>query len=121
MFDYISLKRHSFDKTVNSYGNQLLELCSANDMFILKGRIENDKSTPGLTCKGASTVDYFISSVSIIQYVTALTVQPFSCLYSNVHNTIELHLEHTETETIQLSPNNTNNNNAKQQVLWDKD
>ena len=31
----IPIKRNSLDKTVNSYGNNLLELCAANDLFIL--------------------------------------------------------------------------------------
>ena len=55
----IPLKRKSSDKTVNTYGHSLLDTCKNNNLFILNGRIGEDRINTKLTCKDKSTVDYF--------------------------------------------------------------
>lgn len=97
-FDSINfpLTRKSSDKTVNNYGNQLLELCAANDIFILNGRLNNGKNSSGLTCKETSTIDYCIGSVPLIKHTDTLNVLQFLYLYSDVHSPVELKLKFPE-------------------------
>jgi hypothetical protein len=49
------------DSVKNHYGSRLLDLCKGNDLFIINGRIGNDKDIGKLTCKNSSVVDYVIS------------------------------------------------------------
>jgi hypothetical protein len=48
------------DKGKNPYGNLLLNLCRGNDLFIVNGRIDDNKEV-NLTCRNASVVDYTVS------------------------------------------------------------
>ena len=47
------------DKVKSRSGNNLLDICKANNLFIVNGR--DDKTESGkLTCKNSSVVDYRI-------------------------------------------------------------
>jgi hypothetical protein len=48
-------------KVKKTYGNLLLNLCKGNDLFIVNGRIGDNKEG-NLTCRKASVVDYTICS-----------------------------------------------------------
>ena len=48
------------DKGKNPYGNLLLNLCRGNDLFIVNGRIDDNKEV-NLTCRNTSVVDYTVS------------------------------------------------------------
>ncbi|CAC5387345.1 unnamed protein product [Mytilus coruscus] len=82
----IDKKRRNMDKTKNRSGSNLLELCKANSLFIVNGRIGTDKTESGkFTCKNSSVVDYFICACSFLQFVNNFEVLEFSRLYSDVH------------------------------------
>ena len=88
----VSLVRKSADTSINVYGYQMLDFCRSNDLFILNGRFGEDKISPKLMCKDASTVDYFISSPQIFAHIADFHVHDFSPLYSDSHYPIALHL-----------------------------
>lgn len=56
----VDRKRVNGDKTANNYGNQFLDFLKLNYLYILNGITNMD--VPGkTTCKGTSTVDYFLN------------------------------------------------------------
>jgi hypothetical protein len=55
----LPLKRNNVDKGKKTYGNLFLNLCRGNDLFIVNGRIGDNKEGY-LTCRNASIVDYTI-------------------------------------------------------------
>ena len=59
----VPLERKNADYVTNVYGRNLLELCKNNNLFILNGRIGQDRLCPKVTCKDRSTVDYILSTV----------------------------------------------------------
>ena len=47
----------------------LLDICKANNLFIVNGRIGDDKTESGkITCKNSSVVDYCICTCSFLQF-----------------------------------------------------
>lgn len=66
-------ERNNEDKHQNAYGKMLLEMCKANKMLIVNGRI-GDNLSGKLTCKGSSTVDYFLCDYSTYKYVSNMRV-----------------------------------------------
>jgi hypothetical protein len=50
----------------NPYGNLLLNLCRGNDLFIVNGRI-GDNKVGNLTCRNASVVDYTICNSQFLK------------------------------------------------------
>jgi hypothetical protein len=53
------LTRSNVDKGKKPYGNILLNLRRGNDLFIVNGRIGDNKES-NLTCRNASVVDHTI-------------------------------------------------------------
>ncbi|XP_063436376.1 uncharacterized protein LOC134717812 [Mytilus trossulus] len=80
------------DKGKTRYGNDLLDLCKCNNLFIMNGRLGNDK-TVKFTCRNASVVDYCLSNVNILEKLIDFDVLEFSHLYSDVHCPLYLRLE----------------------------
>jgi hypothetical protein len=62
----LPLKRNNVDKGKNPYGNLLLNLCRGNDLFIVNGRIGDNKEG-NLTCRNASVVDYTICNSEFLK------------------------------------------------------
>jgi hypothetical protein len=58
----IPLRRTNEDKAINQYVRILLNLCKYNNVFILNGRIGEDKDIGKFTCKNVGVVDYIIAS-----------------------------------------------------------
>ena len=54
-------------------------------MFILDGRIGEDKEIGKFTCKHVSAVDYIIASSEYLKHITNIQVLVFSKLPSDVH------------------------------------
>ena len=55
--------RASKDKTTNSYGKELLDLCISSELRIVNGRVGSDKDKGDFTChtpRSSSTVEYII-------------------------------------------------------------
>jgi hypothetical protein len=61
------LNRISMDKSKNKFGNLLLNFCKGNSMFIVNGRVGNDKNIGRFTCRNASVVDYCITSPELLR------------------------------------------------------
>ena len=81
--------RKSCDLTVSTYGKLLLDTCRSLNMFIMNGRLGENKN--GLTtCKDVSVVDYFICTYDVIIYLNNMQVLETSSLFSDVHNPITL-------------------------------
>jgi hypothetical protein len=121
----IPLIRKTSDMTTNEYGNMLLDFCKSNNLFILNGRIGNDHCYPKTTCKGASTIDYFISSTHVAKYIQNLEVLEFSNLLSDAHSAVTIninakchyiktkkHEEQIKTPFVKLWDNDTTKINA---------
>lgn len=75
----VALKRTGQDHTDNNYGCKLIELCKNNDMFIVKGRMYNDKNIGILTCKNSSTVDYVLASTHTFEFIRLLSLISVIC------------------------------------------
>lgn len=86
----VPLNRFNADNTVNTYGRQLLELCKNNNLFILNGRIGQDRVVPRTTCKDKSTVDYFLSSAYNFAFICEFSVLEFSDVLSDAHCPLSL-------------------------------
>lgn len=84
----LPIKRVSQDKTKNRYGNLLLNFCKGHNLFIMNGRMGNDKNVGGFTCREASVVDYFISSPDLLKYFSNFEIHEKSKLFSDVHRPI---------------------------------
>ena len=78
------------DKRKNNFGNQLLEFCKCNNMFICNGRVGDDSDCGKFTSKNSSVVDYVICSSDLLKHVQNFSVLDFSKLYSDVHNPLSL-------------------------------
>ncbi|MCW4346970.1 MAG: reverse transcriptase domain-containing protein [Candidatus Thiodiazotropha endolucinida] len=88
----IPLIRQNADNSINTYGRNLIDFCKSNNIFILNGRLSNDRFAPKLTCKDSSTVDYFISSACIFEQISEFEIHEFSNLYSDAHCSLKLSL-----------------------------
>lgn len=86
-----SIERNNVDKIQNCYGKLLLEMCKSNNLLIVNGRL-GDNISGKVTCKGTSTVDYFICDYGLRQHIDNMQVLEHSSLYSDVHNPIVLTL-----------------------------
>ena len=73
--------RASNNKTTNSYGRELLDLCISSELRIVNGRVGSDKDKCDFSChtpRGSSTVYYTIASVNILGNLTAFQVDELS-------------------------------------------
>ena len=93
----VSIDRASADLITNTYGNQMLEFCKSNDLFILNGRLGTDAIRPKLTCTDRSTVDYFISSPASFEHITDFKIDDFSSLFSDAHCALKLTIKMTKS------------------------
>ena len=78
----IPLRRVNEHKIINQNGRKLLDFCKYIDVFILNGRIGEDKAIGKFTCKNVSVVDYIITSPVYLKNITNLQVLEFNKLLS---------------------------------------
>ena len=88
----IPMHRSSEDRRKNNFGNQLLEFCKYNDLYICNGRVGNDRNTGKLTCKNASVVDYVICSSGLLDIIAEFSILEFNSLCSDAHCPISFEL-----------------------------
>ena len=81
----IPLRRTNEDKVINQYVRILLNLCKYNNVFILNGRICEDKDIGKFPCKNVGVIDYTIASPEYLKHITNFRVLEFSKLLSDVH------------------------------------
>jgi hypothetical protein len=86
---------------VNNTGLKLLEICKNNNLFIMNGRIGNDKSRGMLTFRDKSIIDYSISSVNCLQHTSNFDVIELDTLFSDGHQLLTIDLS-TNTPPINL-------------------
>ncbi|CAC5395008.1 unnamed protein product [Mytilus coruscus] len=91
----ININRASLDKSVDNYGNRLLQLCKSLELFIANGRLGKDSGIGALTCKEATVVDYCILSPELFTHVCEFKILPFDAMISDVHNGV--HIEFLST------------------------
>ena len=81
--------RQNMDKTINAYGNRLINFCLTTGILIVNGR----KGDNGLfTCNDASTIDYFLTDHSTLAVVQSLSVLDFDPLFSDIHSIVAMTL-----------------------------
>ena len=96
--------RHNQDKTTNKHGTQLLQLCRSLGLYIVNGRLRGD-SFGRYTCnssQGNSTVDYFITDISMAS-LRAFTVSPQTPLSD--HNRTTAYLNRSTRIHNEQTPN----------------
>ena len=88
-------------------------------MFIINGRLGQDSINPKFTCKDCSTIDYFICSPNMTQYMLVFNVLEFSPLFSDSQCGIELKID------VQYSDNvlkmTENNIKTEKVISWNCD
>jgi hypothetical protein len=103
-FNYDLPERFSMDKTVNSSGNKLLDLCLCSNLSIVFGRIGDDAGVGSFTymsSNGNSLIDYVLISYDFFfKYITDFIVHD---LYTCSHHApvqINLSVNSTVSDTI---------------------
>ena len=111
-----SLQRKNPDGGINSYGYRLIDFCCENSLYIMNGRTTGNSSTQN-TCKNVSTIDYFLMSPSLFQYVNMLTVYGYCELFSDAHCAVSM--------VLNISHDSSSKNNSRSSVektkLWDEE
>ena len=101
------LNRISMDKSKNKFGNLLLNFCKGNSMFIVNGRVGNDKNIGRFTCRNASVVDYCITSPELLKLFFDFDILESSKLFSDVHAPLHILL------SVNLNNNDSNSNTVR--------
>ena len=81
--DYIPdnpIPRSSLDKTCNSFGVKLLDLCKCTGLRIVNGRLYNDNlgSYTYASTQGASVIDYLLTKECCFSTIDNFTIQSFN-------------------------------------------
>lgn len=84
--------RHNYDQTTNKHGTQLLQLCHSLGLYIVNGGVRGDSygQFTYSSCLGDSTVDYFITDLSLVS-LRAFTVSPLTPLSDHSKTTLYLY------------------------------
>ena len=105
----VNLHRYATDKIFNTQGQGLIDLCIASQLRILNGRYVGD-IFGNFTCHksyGASTVDYALTSVDLINSINFFTVSDPT--YLSDHSQISVHISCMYKMTTDHQSNNNNN------------
>ena len=81
----IRKNRCSMDRTVNKFGEALIDFCVCQSLLIANGRVGRDVGLGKLTCKDASLVDYLIMSPTLFHRIEDFYVDNFDECLSDVH------------------------------------
>ena len=116
----ISTQRTVSDENTNNYGYKLIDFCKSNSLYLLNGRLGRDQLVGKNTCRNASCIDYFISSVNMFPCVKDLFVDDFCMLLSDVHNPVTLRLSYTQNTSLTTHPIEMPDNFIDRIRLWDR-
>ncbi|CAC5384686.1 unnamed protein product [Mytilus coruscus] len=108
----ININRASLDKSVDNYGNRLLQLCKSLELFIANGRLGKDSGIGALTCKETTVVDYCILSPELFTHVCEFKILPFDAMISDVHNGVHIEFMSTNKPNVGIQVNNVNKNGS---------
>ncbi|CAC5414121.1 unnamed protein product [Mytilus coruscus] len=118
----ININRASLDKSVDNYGNRLLQLCKSLELFIANGRLGKDSGIGALTCKEATVVDYCILSPELFTHVCEFKILPFDAMISDVHNGVHIEFMSTNKPNVGIQVNDVNKNgNVTVKPKWDNE
>lgn len=87
----INIDRKSCDKKTIIiifffFGNQLLNFCKTNSLYIMNGRVQGDTDSSNFTTTRASVVDYllqiFLSLLNNLKYLYSDIHMPLTCQLS---------------------------------------
>ena len=117
----ISLKRASMDSRTNAHGLILQDTCRNNDLFMLNGRLGNDRDVGKLTFRDTSLIDYTIASANCFKLINSFSAEKTDRLFSDGHSFLKWSLKPFEnpfqTTSNDKSKNPTSHSN---QTKWDK-
>ena len=94
-----SQERTSMDKGINQYDRRFLDFCKTNTIYIVNGRIGEDRYHGRVTCKGNSTVDYMVTSPQLFTRILQFQIDEFSPLFSDVHSALHVSILVHESNT----------------------
>jgi hypothetical protein len=95
------------DKSKNKFGNLLLNFCKGNSMFIVNGRVGNDKNIGRFRCRNASVVDYCITSPELLKLFFDFDILESSKLFSDVHAPLQILI------SVNLNNSDSNSNTVR--------
>ena len=93
----VCVTRKSMDTKKNNYGNMLSALCKFNNLYILNGRVGEDRHVGKFTCKHSSVVDYCIGNSEFLGLVNDFRILDFCRLFSDVHCPLSIILKTKQT------------------------
>lgn len=101
----VPLNRANSDrKSPNTFGYRLIDLCKNSNLFIVNGRVGNDKGIGKTTSKGVSLIDYAVCSPMLFNIIDDFSVLNFCGLLSDIHCPIvikfKLNINHVKLEEI---------------------
>ena len=114
---HIPLERKNIDTVSNAYGQQLIEFCKNNNIFMLNGRL--DQEDLKLTCKNKSTVDYFLSSAHNFEIISSFKILDFDCLFSDAHCPLSVEINRSKVN-ISNANARAHQQNPPDINLWDE-
>ena len=92
---YIPIQRYSKDKTnINNYGNKILELCKSLGIYIVNGRISEDKYIGSVTTSKNTLIDYVIVSPSLFSHISYFNVANFDPILSDIHCPVVVYFDY---------------------------
>ena len=117
------------DKGINQYGRRFPDFCKTNTLYIVNGRIGEDRYHGRVTCKGNSTLDYMIASPQLFTLILQFQIDEFSPLFSDVHSAlhVSIHVHEFNTKNVpDMSSVDTKSrkrikcdDSHKKNIIWD--
>ena len=75
-------------RKTNTHGHRLIQICQNNNIFIVNGRIYNDKESGNFTFRDKSVIDYVLSTAECFRYYSNFEVIETDSLHSDGHSVI---------------------------------
>jgi hypothetical protein len=118
----VNVERKSLDHTVNQNGIKLINMCRRLNLYIVNGRVGEDKEHGQFTCKSASVIYYMIATADLFKHITHFEVKEANCLLSDVHNPVACTLKklHEPPSDEKVNTHSDANQQKMAQVLVEK-
>lgn len=84
----IPLERCSRDSRTNTHGYRLIEALRNNNLFLLNGRLFQDKNKGMFTFKDKSVIDYVLATAECFDYIVDFNIIETDALFSDGHNVL---------------------------------
>jgi len=91
-------ERYNQDKKTNNNGKALIEICNNLNLNIINGRFGADKNVGKFTCStynGSSTIDYILTSDSLLDKIKEFDIHDFDPCLSDVHSAVSCVISET--------------------------